>query len=133
MFHFIQLDKIINTAIAAALVLIISQQGTADETIWGVTDNQFLVSWDSSNPGDFTFGTAISGLQTNEQILGIDFRPANNELYAIGSSNRLYTIDISGVATQVGPAFGTGLDGSMTSIQPSTAAESTPTPTTTMS
>lgn len=83
-----------------------------DEIVWGVTSSQFLVSWNSSTPNDFTFGTAISGLQANEQILGIDFRPADNQIFAVGSSNRLYTIDMNGTATQVGPVFDVPLDGS---------------------
>lgn len=84
----------------------------AQETVWGVTQNQFLVSWESSAPSAYTFGTAISGLQQNEQILGIDFRPADQMLYAIGSSNRLYTIDMNGTATVVGSQFDISLDGS---------------------
>lgn len=44
----------------------------------------------------------ISGLQANEMISGIDFRPANNALYALGSNSRLYTINTSnGAATFV--------------------------------
>jgi len=46
---------------------------------------------------------AITGLQTAEMIHGIDFRPLNGQLYALGSSSRLYTINLSnGTATQVG-------------------------------
>lgn len=45
----------------------------------------------------------IAGLQTGENILGIDFRPANGQLYALGSSSRLYTINLgTGAATAVG-------------------------------
>ena len=45
----------------------------------------------------------ITGLQTAETIHGIDFRPANGQLYALGSSSRLYTINLSsGAATPVG-------------------------------
>ncbi|WP_157539864.1 DUF4394 domain-containing protein [Mucilaginibacter aquatilis] len=56
---------------------------------------------------------AISGVQANEQILGIDFRPLNGRLYGLGSSNRLYTINpSSGVATAVsGAQFSTALSG----------------------
>jgi hypothetical protein len=55
---------------------------------------------------------AISGLQANEQILGIDFRPLNGQLYALGSTSRLYTINVSsGAATVVGSAFSPALDG----------------------
>ena len=45
----------------------------------------------------------ITGLQAGEKILGIDMRPATGQLYALGSSNRLYTINMSsGAALAVG-------------------------------
>ena len=54
----------------------------------------------------------ISGLQQNESILGIDFRPLNGQLYGLGSTSRLYTINTSsGVATAVGGQFSTLLSG----------------------
>ncbi|WP_420149689.1 DUF4394 domain-containing protein, partial [Spirosoma sp.] len=46
---------------------------------------------------------AITGLQPGESIFGLDFRPANGQLYALGSMNRIYTINTSnGAATLVG-------------------------------
>lgn len=46
---------------------------------------------------------AISGVQAGETILGIDIRPLNGQLYALGSSSRIYTLNTSsGLATQVG-------------------------------
>ncbi len=46
---------------------------------------------------------AITGMQPGETILGIDFRPANGALYALGSTSRLYTLNTaSGAATGVG-------------------------------
>ena len=55
----------------------------------------------------------IAGIQTGEQILGIDFRPLNGQLYALGSSSRIYTINTSsGAATAVGTTpFSTLLSG----------------------
>lgn len=45
----------------------------------------------------------IAGLQVNETILGIDMRPATGQLYALGSTNRIYVINMSnGAATAVG-------------------------------
>ena len=85
--------------------------GRAD-TVWGVTDQQFLVSWSTDSPSNFTFGTAINGLQVNERILGIDARPADGSFYAVGSSNRLYSLGMNGVATQIGSSFATSLNGS---------------------
>jgi hypothetical protein len=46
---------------------------------------------------------AITGLQTGETILGIDMRPATGQLYALGSSSRLYVLNTSsGAAAVVG-------------------------------
>lgn len=46
---------------------------------------------------------AITGLQAGETVLGIDMRPATGQLYALGSSSRLYTINMaSGAAAAVG-------------------------------
>ncbi|MBF9239777.1 DUF4394 domain-containing protein [Hymenobacter sp. BT683] len=57
----------------------------------------------------------ITGLQPGESVLGLDFRPVNGQLFAVGSTSRLYTLNAaSGVATLVaalsvplaGTAFG---------------------------
>jgi hypothetical protein len=52
----------------------------------------------------------VTGLQSNESILGIDMRPATGQLYALGSTSRIYTINMaSGVATVIGAAAFTPL------------------------
>ncbi len=95
---------------AAALVPALSAQA---ELVFGVTQQQRLVSWNSTAPNALLTGVAISGLQQNEQIIGIDLRPATGQVYALGSFNRLYTLNTStGAATQVGAAFSTALNGS---------------------
>lgn len=85
--------------------------------IFGIDDSsgQTLVAFDSSSPGSYQNGAAISGLQSGETIKGIDFRPSTNELFALGSSSRLYTLNpVTGVATEVPPpgAFTPTLNGS---------------------
>ena len=83
--------------------LTIDCKTNAGEIVFGVTDNQFLVSWDSSAPGSLLSGLPISGQQSNEQILAIDFRPATGQLYALGSTSRLYTLNTaSGALSSVG-------------------------------
>lgn len=56
---------------------------------------------------------AITGLQAGEMIMGIDMRPATGQLFALGSSSRLYTINMSsGAAAMVGSMpLATLLDG----------------------
>lgn len=96
---------------AAALL---TAAGTAHaELAFGVTNNQTLISFDTAAPNAIQSGSAISGLMTNEQIRGIDFRPANGLLYALGSFNNLYTINTStGAASLVGAGTGLPLSGS---------------------
>jgi hypothetical protein len=63
------------------------------------------VTFDSATPGTILKSVAISGLQADETLLGIARRPANGLLYGLGSTSRLYTLDITtGLATAVGGA-----------------------------
>ncbi len=74
-----------------------------EQTIFGVTVFNNLISFERANPATLYSNVPITGLQPGEQILGIDFRPANGLLYGLGNSSRLYTIDTTtGAATQVG-------------------------------
>ncbi len=77
------------------------------EMVYGTTVFRHLISFESSNPGTLLTDTSITGLvDMFEQIAGIDFRPADGKLYALGNAPgsiyRLYTLDLSsGVATRV--------------------------------
>lgn len=109
-----------NTTIRSMACMMVAGVGlaagssSAGETIYGVTDRGFLVSWDSTDPTDILSGVAISGLMQNETIQGLDVRPATGEFYAVGSFSNLYRIDaMSGAATLVGAgSFSPPLNGS---------------------
>lgn len=48
----------------------------------------------------------LTGLQSGEMLVGIDFRPANGQLYGLSNMSRLYTINTSnGAAAAVGGPF----------------------------
>jgi hypothetical protein len=84
---------------------------SAAELLAGVAANGRLVLFSSAAPGD-AMVVQVSGLQAGEEILGLDVRPATGELYALGSSSRLYTLDfLTGRATAVGAPFATALNG----------------------
>ncbi|MDQ3017362.1 MAG: DUF4394 domain-containing protein [Bacteroidota bacterium] len=72
-----------------------------------------LVIFNPMNPGT-PVKKAIAGLQTDEVILGIDMRPASSQLYGLGSSSRIYTINMAnGMATAVNATpFTPALNGS---------------------
>jgi len=79
-------------------------------TLYGLLSNQTLVRFNSATPGNLTMIAAISlpTAQASDQIVGIDFRPSNGLLYALGynsggNSSDLFTINpVTGKATLVG-------------------------------
>lgn len=61
-----------------------------------------LLRFNSAAPGTIVSSTPITGLGAGEIVLGMDFRPADRELYAVtnGGSGNLYKIDVvTGAAT----------------------------------
>ncbi len=86
------------------------------EVIYGVTQTSGgtfnLISFNAATPHIIQTLVGISGLQAGELLRGIDFRPANGVLYALGSTSRIYTVDLTtGVATAVGAPFTPVLNG----------------------
>jgi hypothetical protein len=76
---------------------------TTNFNVYGVTTSNNLIRFNSSRPGTILSNTPITGLQAGENVIGIDFRPANGQLYALGSTSRLYRINqFTGAATQIG-------------------------------
>lgn len=72
---------------------------------------QRLISFDINAPGTLRSDVQIGGLQAGEVLKGLDFRPATGQLYALGSSSRLYVIDpTTAVATPVAGAFTPAVD-----------------------
>lgn len=82
-----------------------------DPVAFAVSANNELVIFNPLNPSPVT--KAIAGLAGGESILGLDFRPLNGQLYALGSTSKLYTINAAtGAATAVGASsFSTLLSG----------------------
>jgi hypothetical protein len=77
-----------------------------------IYDANDLVFFDSAAPGTIVDVLPVSGLQPGESLLGIDRRPLTGGLYGLGSSGRLYAIDMfSGAAAQVGDVLAVALTG----------------------
>jgi len=77
----------------------------APATVFALDTTNHLYQFDSATPGALSAPLTITGLQAGESIIGIDVRPANGMLYAIGNTagaGRLYTLDTTtGAATLV--------------------------------
>ena len=60
-----------------------------------------LVSFNRAAPATEVGAVAVTGLAGGDTLVGIDLRPADGALYALGSSGTLYTLDpATGVATR---------------------------------
>ncbi len=76
---------------------------SADLMFYALTDNNQLLRLNSQNPS-MTMGTInVTNLQSGERLVGIDFRPATGQLYAVSNGSRLYSVDLnSGRAQMLG-------------------------------
>jgi hypothetical protein len=73
------------------------------EIIYALTDSNALLRLNAGQPQKVLQRIAVKGLQSGEQLLGIDYRVARGVLFAYGSSGRLYTLNTeTGAATAVG-------------------------------
>lgn len=94
------------------VVNIIDNETPAPALIGLANTGTTLLRFNADAPGTIT-PVQVTGLQSGETLLGIDYRPADGQLYALGSTSRLYTVNTTtGVATAVGTAtFATPLNG----------------------
>ena len=98
---------VLTVALAAA-----SASKANGETVYGVSDQlDVLVSFDSTTPGTLLSAHSITGMQSGEQMRGIDW--ISGTLYGLGDQSHLYIINtLTGAATQVGAgAFSPALNG----------------------
>ncbi len=71
---------------------------------WAVDGSNNLLAFNFSNMST-PVSKIITGLQSGETILGIDMRPATGQLFALGSTSRLYTLNMAtGAATAISAA-----------------------------
>ena len=77
-----------------------------------VTASNKLLKFNAGQPGRILKTLTITGLQAGETVLGIDYRVSKDQLYALGSSGRLYTLnEDTAAASVVGAPFAVKLDG----------------------
>jgi hypothetical protein len=98
-------NNLIIFSILVMMMVCFSTSSASAVTVYGVTTTNQLVRFDTATPGTVATVGAITGLQNGENVLGMDFRPATGQLYALGSTSRLYVINTAtGAATAVGSA-----------------------------
>jgi hypothetical protein len=90
-------------AVTAASALALPGGAFAAEAFYGVTQDNRLVTFQSDNVTNVAPSHPITGLPGGEGIVGLDVRPLNGQLYALGKTSRVYVINPrTGAARQVG-------------------------------
>jgi len=69
--------------------------------VLGLTDNGRIVAFRPATPNTLTLDVELAGLNANETVIGIDFRPRDGLLYGITSAARIVTIDAATGTTTV--------------------------------
>ncbi len=78
---------------AAALAAALPSGASAAEALYGVTDDNRLVLMNSSGPQNPILDLPITGLVAGDRIVGLDTRPATDQLYALGATSRIYVVN----------------------------------------
>lgn len=66
--------------------------GRSDFNAMGLTDDGRLVSFETRYPRDIDVIGAIAGLVGDAEVIGMDYRPLNELLYAVGDAGGIYTV-----------------------------------------
>lgn len=107
-----QLFTILTVATATVVTAPLAQA----VSLFGLTDNNTLVRFDSASPGSTT-SVQVTGIGDGF-LQGIDFRPANRLLYGLTDTNKIYTINsktgaatfVSTLSTTFDGGFQSGVD-----------------------
>jgi len=79
----------------------------AKEVIYAVTAANQLIQFNAGQPQKTLSTKALTGLAAGDTLLGIDYRIAKGQLFALGASGQLYRIDTkTGAASAVGTPVG---------------------------
>ena len=78
----------------------------AQEQIVAVSASHHLLRFNAGQPQQVRDRRPLAGLRAGERLVGIDFRVARGQLYALGASGQVYRIDVA--SAQAAPV-GTGV------------------------
>jgi len=128
--HMIMLQKLIKNSAKLAFIFLTvvsckkddnnaaMQANRPDVVFYALTDANQLVKYNAKMPEMAESMVSITGLPLGEKIISIDFRPATGQLYALGQTSRLYTVNYdNGVAYALGSTtFNPALNSMVASI-----------------
>ena len=78
---------------AAAAAMAADHTPKLPTSLWVIDDHATLINVDPAQPSLIKQSFSVTGLKEGDDIVGIDFRVAYGDLYALADSGRLYVID----------------------------------------
>jgi hypothetical protein len=95
----------------------------ASPIVVALTSAARVIRFAPATPNTLLTDVAVTGLQASESLLGLDLRPSDGKLYAVGSSGRLYALDATtGAVVQVAQlAAASGDDNPFAALTPGVA------------
>jgi hypothetical protein len=93
-------NHLLSVRLTALTISVLACTPLSAATIFALTSSNTIVAFDSATPGTSAAATIpasgipITGLLPAETLLTIDFRPSTGELYGIGSTMRLYKLNV---------------------------------------
>lgn len=87
------MSKLYYLAIATAVLTLSVQQDASAERLFGLTTQNWISVFDSSSPGDTIGGGAVTGLQTNDVLVAMDYQPASGNVLLLGSQSNVYQLN----------------------------------------
>jgi hypothetical protein len=77
--------------------------------VFALTETNKLVSFNAAQPQKLCTSVTLTGQQSGESLVGIDVRPADKAMYALGSTGHLYTVDTATGALTMKSTLGAAL------------------------
>jgi hypothetical protein len=63
------------------------------ERLFGLTTQNWITVFDSGSPGDTIGGGAVTGLETNDILVAMDYQPASGNVLLLGSQSNVYQLN----------------------------------------
>lgn len=87
------------------------RQGRGDLDVVGLTSDQKLICFEEDDPDDAENIGLISGLNGDDRLVGIDYRPATGDLYGLGNNGGVYVVDDRSAQATLRSRLDVALDG----------------------
>ena len=87
-----------------ATALTLPAGASAADAVYGVTDQNRLIRFNSDSPSRILSNEPLRGLGEGERAVGLDVRPSDDHLYVVTTANR--ALQVNPITGAVRPAFG---------------------------